>query len=110
MTNARALLDLYGRGLTLDEVLWGFVDGVPRQNAWRELTEVPARTVESDAMSKALKALGFTFVGSTICYALMQSVGMVNDHTLGCYRHAQIGGSRGDHARLSAVRHPMAPR
>jgi DNA-3-methyladenine glycosylase I len=93
VTNARALCALHDRGQTLDGLLWGFVDGVPRQNTWRDLSEVPARTVESDAMSKALKALGFSFVGSTICYALMQSVGMVNDHTLGCHRYAQLGGT-----------------
>jgi DNA-3-methyladenine glycosylase I len=93
VTNARALCTLHDQGQTLDGLLWGFVDGAPRQNAWRDLSEVPARTVESDAMSKALKALGFSFVGSTICYALMQSAGMVNDHTLGCYRYAQLGGA-----------------
>jgi DNA-3-methyladenine glycosylase I len=93
VTNARALLDLQDRGQTLDQLLWGFVDGVPRQNAWTDQALLPARTPESDAMSKALKALGFTFVGSTICYALMQSVGLVNDHTLGCFRHPQLGGA-----------------
>jgi DNA-3-methyladenine glycosylase I len=92
VTNARALLDLRDRGRTLDGLLWDFVDGVPRQNAWRSLAELPARTAESDAMSRALKALGFAFVGSTICYALMQAVGLVNDHTLDCYRHGALGG------------------
>jgi DNA-3-methyladenine glycosylase I len=95
VANARALCALHDRGQTLDGLLWGFVDGVQRQNAWRDITEVPARTVESDAVSKALKAQGFTFVGSTICYAMMQSVGVVNDHTLGCHRHAQLGGAAG---------------
>jgi DNA-3-methyladenine glycosylase I len=92
VTNARTLLDLRDRGRTLDGLLWDFVDGVPRQNAWRSLAELPARTAESDAMSRALKALGFAFVGSTICYALMQAVGLVNDHTLDCYRHGALGG------------------
>jgi DNA-3-methyladenine glycosylase I len=92
VTNARALLDVHDRGRTLDGLLWDFVDGVPRQNAWRSLAELPARTAESDAMSRALKALGFAFVGSTICYALMQAVGLVNDHTLDCYRHGALGG------------------
>jgi DNA-3-methyladenine glycosylase I len=92
VTNARALLDLHDRGRTLDGLLWDFVDGVPRQNAWRGLAEVPARTAESDAMSRALKALGFTFVGSTICYGLMQAIGLVNDHTLDCYRHGELAG------------------
>ena len=103
VTNARALLNLHDRGQTLDQLLWGFVDGVPRQNAWADQTLVPARTTESDAMSKALKALGFTFVGSTICYALMQSVGLVNDHTPGCYRHPQLGGAGGGHAGAVAA-------
>ena len=92
ITNARALLDLHARGKTLDGLLWGFVDGVPRQNAWRNLADLPARTPESDAMSRTLKALGFAFVGSTICYALMQAVGLVNDHTLDCFRHAGLAG------------------
>jgi len=92
VTNARALLALYDRGQTLDGLLWGFVDGRPRQHAWRTLAEIPARTIESDAMSRALKALGFAFAGSTTCYALMQAVGLVNDHTLDCFRHAQLAG------------------
>lgn len=92
VSNARALLDLRDRGRTLDGVLWDLVGGVPRQNARRRLAELPARTTESDAMSRSLKALGFTFVGSTICYALMQAVGLVNDHTTDCFRHAQLSG------------------
>jgi DNA-3-methyladenine glycosylase I len=94
VANARALLRLHDQGRTLDRLLWDFVDGVPRQNAWRSLVEVPARTAESDAMSRALKALGFAFVGSTICYALMQAAGMVNDHTLNCFRHRELGAGR----------------
>jgi DNA-3-methyladenine glycosylase I len=90
VTNARVLLDLYQQGRTLDGLLWEFVEGKPRQNAWRSPTEVPARTPESDAMSRALKALGFAFVGSTTCYALMQAVGLVNDHTFDCFRYAAI--------------------
>jgi len=74
----------------LPAFLWGFVGGRPRQNRWRSLAEIPARTPESDAMSTALRGLGFGFVGSTICYAFMQAVGMVNDHTADCYRHAAI--------------------
>jgi len=92
VSNARALLALRDRGQTLDGFLWDFVGGAPRQNAWRSLAELPARTAKSDAMSRALKALGFAFVGSTICYALMQAVGLVNDHTLDCYRHRELGG------------------
>jgi DNA-3-methyladenine glycosylase I len=90
VTNARALLGLYDQGGTLDALLWGFVGGQPRQNAWRTPAELPARTAESDAMARSLKALGFAFVGSTTCYALMQAVGLINDHTLDCFRHPEI--------------------
>jgi DNA-3-methyladenine glycosylase I len=71
-------------------LLWGFVDGRPIVNRWRSSSEVPAETVESRAMSKVLKARGFRFVGPTICYAFMQAVGMVNDHTVDCFRHAKV--------------------
>jgi DNA-3-methyladenine glycosylase I len=90
--NARALLELRHSGRSLAELLWGFVDGEPRHNAWATLAQVPASTPESDRMSRELKRLGFRFVGSTICYALMQAVGMVNDHTLDCFRHREVGG------------------
>ena len=72
---------------SLDAWLWQFVGGEPRVNRWRSMRDVPARTAESDAMSKALRQRGFRFVGSTICYAFMQAVGMVNDHTIDCFRH-----------------------
>jgi DNA-3-methyladenine glycosylase I len=84
------LLALRERGGGLAEVLWGFVDGRPRQNQWRDLSEVPPRTPESDAMSRDLKRLGFRFVGSTICYASMQSIGMGNDHVIFCFGHAEV--------------------
>jgi DNA-3-methyladenine glycosylase I len=93
--NARALLALHDRGQTLSDLLWGFVDNTPRQNAWQSMAQLPAQTPESDLMSKALKKLGFRFVGSTICYALMQAVGMVNDHTIDCFRHRELGGQLG---------------
>lgn len=93
--NARAVLALRERHGSLDSFLWGFVDGRPVINAWRDITEVPARTVVSDRMSKELKRLGFKFVGSTICYAFMQAVGMVNDHTVACFRYRQLGGKIG---------------
>lgn len=91
--NARACLGLYERGTTLVDFIWQFVDGQPIQNRWRTMAEVPARTAQSDAMSKALQKAGFKFVGSTICYALMQSAGLVNDHLLGCPRHEQVVGA-----------------
>jgi len=72
------------------QFIWQFVDGHPRQNAWRSPAEVPANTPESDAMSRELQRRGFKFVGTTICYALMQATGMVNDHTTECFRHEQL--------------------
>ncbi len=88
--NARACLRLIGEGGSLDRFLWSFVGGAPLQTMRGTLAEVPPRTPESDAMSKALLARGFKFVGSTICYAFMQAVGMVNDHTVDCFRHAEL--------------------
>lgn len=88
--NARATLEVREQFGSLDVFLWRYVDGRPRQNAWKALAELPARTEQSDAMSRDLKRRGFNFVGSTICYAFMQAVGMVNDHVVGCYRHAQV--------------------
>lgn len=88
--NARAWLDLQEAGIDPVKWLWGFVDGRPVQNAFASLAEVPATTAQSDAMSKALKARGFKFVGSTICYAFMQATGMVNDHTVACSRHREV--------------------
>ncbi|MCB1916241.1 MAG: DNA-3-methyladenine glycosylase I [Rhodocyclaceae bacterium] len=88
--NARAFLELQARYGSFDRFVWDFVDGHPRVNHWRSLAEVPATTAESDALSKALKAAGFKFVGSTICYAHMQATGMVNDHLVSCFRHAEL--------------------
>jgi DNA-3-methyladenine glycosylase I len=85
--NARAYLRLVEEQESLDRFVWRFVAGEPRQTMRSNLSEVPARTCESDALSKALLARGFKFVGSTICYAFMQAVGMVNDHTVDCFRH-----------------------
>jgi DNA-3-methyladenine glycosylase I len=88
--NARAILKIQERFGSLDTFLWRFVEGVPRQNAWQTLSQVPASTPEAQAMSRELKKMGCTFVGPTICYAFMQAVGMVNDHLSGCYRHPEI--------------------
>jgi DNA-3-methyladenine glycosylase I len=90
MTNARAFLQTQEQHGSFDAYVWGFVDGRPRQNTWRGLAEVPASTLESDALSKDLRRRGFRFAGSTICYAFMQAVGMVNDHTVDCYRHREV--------------------
>ena len=91
--NARAYLDMLDRGETLDDYLWNYVDGVSLQNKRKSMTEIPANTPVSDAMSKDLKKRGFTFVGSTICYAFMQAAGLVNDHITDCFRHDELGGS-----------------
>ena len=91
ITNAKAFLAIQEEFGSFDAYIWGWMDGQPRTNAWRSPSEVPARTPESDAMSADLKRREFKFAGSTICYAFMQAVGMVNDHTIDCFRHAQIG-------------------
>lgn len=88
--NARAVIGIREQYGTLDSYLWRYVDGIPRQNEWKSMAEVPAKTELSDLMSKDLKKQGLNFVGSTICYAFMQAVGMVNDHTTDCYRHKEI--------------------
>jgi DNA-3-methyladenine glycosylase I len=90
--NARACLLLREQGLTLNDYLWGFVDGQPLQHERRSMSDVPATTPISDAMAKDLKKRGFTFVGSTICYAFMQAAGLVNDHLTDCFRHRQLKG------------------
>jgi len=88
--NAQKFLAVQEEFGSFDTFFWRFVDGVPRQNNWRTAHEVPATSAISDAMSMELKQRGFKFVGSTICYALMQASGMVNDHTTDCFRHAQL--------------------
>jgi DNA-3-methyladenine glycosylase I len=88
--NARAFLALRAEVGTFDRFVWQFVGGEPRRNAFRSLTEIPARTPESDALSRALQQRGFTFVGSTICYAFMQAAGLVNDHVLDCFRYPEV--------------------
>ncbi len=88
--NARSFLQVQSQFGSFDTFIWQFVGGKPIQNAWKTLQEVPARTRESDAMSKELKKLGFAFAGSTICYAFMQAVGMVNDHTVNCFRWEEV--------------------
>lgn len=88
--NARSFLEIQSEYGSFDAYIWQFVGGKPKVNAWRNLTEIPASTPESGAMSKDLARRGFKFVGSTICYAFMQAVGMVNDHTVDCYRYNEI--------------------
>ena len=88
--NARGTIAIVEEHGSLDAFLWRFVGGKPIRNRWKSLADLPSSTVESDAMSKELKKRGFNFVGSTICYAFMQAVGMVNDHVVDCFRHRQV--------------------
>ena len=90
VSNARAFLAVQKEFGSFDAYVWRFVGGNPKQNRWRSLKQLPASTPESDAFSKDLKARGFRFVGSTICYAFMQATGMVNDHMTTCFRHAEV--------------------
>ena len=105
VSNARAFLEVQDEFDSFDRYVWRYVGGVPKQNRWRSLRQLPARTAESDALSKDLKARGFRFVGSTICYAFMQAVGMVNDHLTSCFRHAELQASSpaGKRRGISAV-------
>ena len=88
--NAKAYLAVVQEFGSFDSYIWGFVGGSPKTNAWKSLSEIPAKTDESDAMTRDLKTRGFKFVGSTICYAYMQATGMVNDHMVDCFRHGQV--------------------
>jgi DNA-3-methyladenine glycosylase I len=90
VTNARAFLALAEREGSFDAFVWRLVHGVPQRNAWQRTGQIPARTPTSDQLSEALKAQGFAFVGSTICYAYMQAAGLVNDHLTGCFRYRQV--------------------
>ena len=90
--NAKSVLAVLREFGTFDQFIWGFVDGKPKVNAWKTLKDLPARTIESERMSKELARRGFRFVGPTICYAFMQAVGMVNDHVVDCFRYSEVGG------------------
>jgi len=108
ITNARAFLRVQNEFGSFASYIWQFAGGRPRVNHRRSLRELPARTRQSDAMSRALRERGFRFVGSTICYAFMQAAGMVNDHTVGCFRHAPLAQQmRGWRIRCSK---PAVPR
>ena len=101
IANARAFLAVQREFGSFDRYIWQCVGGRPEQNRGRTLKQLPARSAESDAMSKDLKERGFRFVGSTICYAFMQAAGMVNDHLVGCFRHRELqgAGSKGGRRR-----------
>lgn len=89
ITNAQAFLDIQDEYGSFDTYIWQFVGGTIIRNKWKTMEQIPATSPESDTMSKALKKRGFKFVGSTICYAFMQSVGLVNDHLVSCFRHSE---------------------
>jgi DNA-3-methyladenine glycosylase I len=88
--NARAFLEIQRQFGSFDAYIWQFTGGKTKINAWREITEIPAQTLESHFMSQDLRKRGFRFVGATICYAFMQAIGMVNDHTMDCFRYEQL--------------------
>jgi DNA-3-methyladenine glycosylase I len=94
ITNARSFIDVQREFGSFNTYIWCFVDGRPKHNAWNAMSQVPAKTSESDAMSRDLLKRGFRFVGSTICYAYMQAVGMVNDHLVDCFRYEEVKRSR----------------
>jgi DNA-3-methyladenine glycosylase I len=100
--NARAVLAIRSAHGSLDRFLWQFVDDRPVQNRWRTVQEIPASTPQSERMSRELRRLGCSFAGSTICYALMQATGMVNDHLVDCFRHGELGGTSASRRTASA--------
>ncbi len=89
VTNAQYFMEVQQEFGSFDAYIWQFVDGKPKVNHWENMSQVPVSTEESDAMSKALKKCGFKFIGTTICYALMQATGMVNDHSTDCFRYSK---------------------
>jgi DNA-3-methyladenine glycosylase I len=95
VNNAAAFLEIQREFGSFDEFIWRFVSGEPKRNRWKTMRQIPAKTKESDAMSKELKNRGFKFVGSTICYAFMQAAGMVNDHVVGCFRYSEVSKEQG---------------
>jgi DNA-3-methyladenine glycosylase I len=99
VTNARAFVAIVAEFGSFDAYIWQFVGGRPIINAWTAMNEVPARTPESERMSRDLRARGFGFAGPIICYAFMQATGMVNDHLVSCFRHGECGGARAGRAR-----------
>ncbi|MFH1277989.1 MAG: DNA-3-methyladenine glycosylase I [Candidatus Eisenbacteria bacterium] len=102
LSNARAFLDTAKEFGSFEAYVWRFVGGKPRTNRFRHLREIPAKTPEAEALSKDLKERGFRFVGPTICYAFMQTVGMVNDHTVDCFRHREVARLAGGSPRRGA--------
>jgi DNA-3-methyladenine glycosylase I len=104
VSNARSFLEVQRQFGSFDAYVWSFVDGQPRRNAWRRFQQVPPRTAQSDELSRDLLRRGFKFAGSTICYAYMQAIGMVNDHTTDCFRYDQVSRSVRSERRSSRPR------
>jgi DNA-3-methyladenine glycosylase I len=102
--NARAFLEVADEAGSFDAYIWQFVGGRPRLNGWKAHKDIPARTHESDAMSRDLRKRGFSFVGSTICYAFMQATGMVNDHVVDCFRYKAVNQARASLKRAATLR------
>jgi DNA-3-methyladenine glycosylase I len=100
--NAQLFLNVQDECGSFDSYVWRFVDGVPRKNSWKRFKQVPARTAQSDALSKDLRQRGFKFVGTTICYAFMQAVGLVNDHLTSCFRFAELDAGKISRRRMRA--------
>jgi DNA-3-methyladenine glycosylase I len=109
ITNARAVLTIQREVGSLDAFLWQFVGGEPKINAWSDLTQIPAKSPQAEAMSNDLKSHGFKFVGPTICYAFMQATGLVNDHLTGCFRYAELANRSTRAIRLSERPHRRPP-
>ena len=93
--NAKGVLTIQKEFGTFDDYVWGYVQGVPLQNCWKQMRDIPTKTAVSDQMSRDLKKRGFNFVGTTICYSFMQAVGLVNDHSEDCFRHRELAGAGG---------------
>ena len=91
--NAKGVLTIQKEFGTFDDYVWGYVHGVPLQNCWKQMRDIPTKTAVSDQMSRDLKKRGFNFVGTTICYSFMQAVGLVNDHSEDCFRHRELAGA-----------------
>jgi DNA-3-methyladenine glycosylase I len=105
ITNARAFLQVQREFGSFDSYIWQFVNGSTIQNSWRKMTDIPSSTPESDAMSKDLMKRGFKFVGTTICYAFMQAVGMVNDHVVDCFRYRELRNKKKKRDRITLSRY-----
>ena len=110
ITNARAFLQLQKEFGSFNHYIWQFVNGKPIRNSWKKITDIPSSTPESAAMSKDLQKRGFKFVGTTICYAFMQAVGMVNDHVVGCFRYGELKNNSEHNESVHRIGRKSGPR